>query len=72
MDWSDRHCRVSHRLGEVPRSGTNSPLQMATIGECRYRWLRLPATNRKSLVEKLFYMERQPRDNPGYVSNERK
>ncbi len=22
-------------------SGTNSPLQMATISECRYRWLRV-------------------------------
>jgi hypothetical protein len=32
----------------------------------------IPATNRKSLVEKLFCKERQPRDNPGYVSNERK
>jgi hypothetical protein len=25
--------------------------QIATRSECRYRWLRVPATNRKSLIE---------------------
>jgi hypothetical protein len=35
---------------------------MATISECRYRWLLWSKT----------YLECQPRDNPGYVGNERK
>jgi hypothetical protein len=35
--------------------------------------LRVPATNRKSLIEALYFMcGAKPRDNPGYVRNERK
>jgi hypothetical protein len=33
------------------RNNKGDPGQMATISECRYRWLRVPATNRKSLIE---------------------
>jgi len=44
--------------------------QMATISECRYRWLRVPATIRNLWLKAFIQYRVQPRNNPGYVRNE--